>query len=70
MIYVLVVLAFFLGYYLREVLDTIKKAVSQLETLRGAEASKKPPSTDFAEPMTRAEVIGMLEEEKIKLLNP
>lgn len=62
--------AFFLGYYLREVLDTLKRSVTKLEALRGAEAAKKPPATSFAEPMTRAEVAGMIEEERINLLNP
>lgn len=65
-----VVFAFWLGYYLREVLDTLKRTVTKLEALRGAEAANKPPATGFAEPMTRAEVAGMLESERIALLNP
>lgn len=60
------------GHYLREVhttLKAIKTAVQGLK-MRQDEADKPKPKMDFAEPMTRAELAGALEDEKIRLLNP
>lgn len=65
-----IILTFFLGYYLREVLDALKRMVEHLERLKDPEAAEKPTRSSFAEPMTRVEVAAMLEKERIDLLNP
>lgn len=65
----LVFVAFLTGYWLREVLDTMRRIVNGLDGLRTSQEKDKKPSTSFAEPMTRQEVIALLEQEKIDLLN-
>lgn len=59
-----------LGYYLRRVVDLVLNIRGRVVELRRHQDNEKStPSTGFAEPMTRAEMAAMLEEEKIDLLN-
>lgn len=63
----LVFVSFFVGFYMREVLDTLRRLINSLDGLKTSQTDKKP--TSFAEPMSRQEVIALLEEEKISVLN-
>lgn len=69
MLYLTLLGAFWLGYYLREVLDSLKRLIRSVEALRSAE--EKPPRqpTTFAEPMTKAEVIALMEQERVEAMN-
>lgn len=70
MIYLTLVLAFMLGFWMREVLVSLKRIIAVLERLRLSE-KKKPQQqqTSFAEPMTRAEVVALIEQERVDALN-
>lgn len=69
MIYLTTIATLFLGFYLREVLDTLKRLLVAVEALRGSQEPKKAEPASFSEPMTRAEMVAQLEDEKIRLLN-
>lgn len=64
----LVFLSFFLGFYLREVLNILRKLTDKIDLLRTQEKGK-PKEASFAEPMSRQEVINLIEQEKIDALN-
>lgn len=67
----LVPVAFFVGFYLREVLDIIRKIEQYLRNLRLAQSTTPPPPprANFAEPMNRVELAAELERERIEALN-
>lgn len=67
MIYLTLILAFFTGWYLRELLSTLQRLEARIGILRAPE--KQKTQTSFAEPMTRAEVIGLMEQERIDAIN-
>ncbi len=69
MIYITLVGAFFVGYYLRDIRDKLLQLLARVGELKLAQDKSKPPSTGFAEPLTRAELAASLEDEKIRLLN-
>lgn len=65
------VLAFFLGFYFREVRERLEAIKNQLEALRThykAEADKK--KAGFGDVMTKAELQAIDDEERIRALNP
>ena len=66
---VAVPLAFWAGFYLREVRKSLQGIIHRLEALKKAQAEAKPPSVGFAEPMTMDELREMESDERIKLLN-
>lgn len=70
MFYLLAIASFFIGYYLREVLDYLKAIYTRLGKFQ---QSSNPNTTEvkdnFVEPMTRAEMMQMLEKERIDMLN-
>lgn len=58
------------GFYSRLVLDTLKRIESRLWLLNKSSEKPKPTSSaTFAEPMSRAEVIAMLEQERVDVIN-
>lgn len=62
--------SFFAGYYLREILNYLKAIYTRLGKLQTPKDSNSTGVRDnFVEPMTRGEVMQMLEEEKIRELN-
>ncbi len=70
MIYFLLVLAFLVGYHLRDIKEKLVWLAAKVLELKEAQTKAKTPETNFAEPMSRAELAGMAEQERIKLLNP
>lgn len=70
MIYLLIVLSFFVGYYLRDIKDRLLRLTQKIEGLKTAKDKPKTASMGFGEPMTRAELAALAEDEKIRLLNP
>lgn len=71
MIYLLVVLAFFIGYYLRELMSVLKRIEARLRILNNKSDKKddKPPAATFVGEMTRAEIVAMIEEERVEAMN-
>lgn len=63
--------AFFAGFYLRELLEVIKRIETRLQYLKlGQDKATEPKArATFAEPMSRAEIAAMIEEERINVLN-
>ena len=70
MIYLLIVLAFFLGYYLREIRNYLIAILDKVSDMKLTQDKPKTPEMGFAEPLTRAELAALNEDEKIRLLNP
>lgn len=70
MIYALLVIAFFVGYYLQQIRSLLIKVLAKINELKIAQDKAKPPTTGFAEEMTRAEMLAELEADKIRMLNP
>lgn len=71
MIYILLVLAFFIGYYLREIMGVLRRIEARLGLLNLTQAKQEPKATpaSFVEPMTKAEMIAMMEEERVEAMN-
>lgn len=67
---VFVPMAFFLGYYLRQIRDLLISFGAKLSALQQAQKKAEGPKTAFADTMTRAELAALAEEDRIKLLNP
>lgn len=65
----LIFISFFLGFYLREVLDTLHNILERLESLKNGQKEEIKPAMGMAEPMTRQEVLALMEKERIELLN-
>ncbi len=69
MIYLTLILAVWVGYYLREVLDTLKTLVERVEAIRSPEKAKPQQPASFGDVMTKAEVVAMIEQERIEAMN-
>lgn len=68
MIYILVVLAYALGYYNRSIADKLANIAARLADLK-TDQDKPKPQTTFVSEMTRAELAGLAEQERIDILN-
>lgn len=69
MIYLLLIVSFFAGYYLREVLSYLKAIYTRLSTFKPDKPNSSGVRDNFVEPMTRGEVMQMIDEERIEMLN-
>lgn len=59
-----------IGYHQRRILNVLQDIVGRLEKHEQVETEKPvTPKASFAEPMTKAELSGLIEEERIRLLN-
>lgn len=64
------ILGLLTGFYSRELLSVLKRIESRMWLLNKSNEKPKPTSSAaFAEPMTNAEVIAMIEQEKVDALN-
>ncbi len=68
MIYLVLIGAFFSGWYLRELLTVLKRIETRI-ALIGKSDKPKTPQTNFGDVMTRAEVIAMMEAERVEAMN-
>lgn len=61
--------AFFTGYYLREILNYMRAIYTRLSSFKPDKPNTTEVRDSFVEPMTRGEVMQMLEEDRIRELN-
>ncbi len=61
-----------IGFYAREILVALKSILAVTERLRASQNETKTQSTptnNFVEPMTRAEVVALMEQERVEAMN-
>ena len=63
------ILGLLVGFWAKELLVTLKHINTSLRDLRSSEAQKPQNTASFAEPMTRAEAIALMEQERIEAIN-
>ena len=66
----LIFVAFGLGLFVREVLDTLKELKKGITRFQMPQNTPTAPPASFAEPMSMSEVLAEEEQERIAKLNP
>lgn len=69
MIYLLLILAFFLGWYFREVLILLKSLQTRLNELKMPQKKEEKPKASFAEPLDPLQFAAAEEQRRIAKLN-